>query len=125
MIGNPEETKDDIYETFKALKMLDPDYAHITIFTPFPGTEIYLHGLKKGIIEKDYWREFAGNPDPGFIAPHWDEIFTRDELNALLVKGYKDFYIRLPYIIKRIRALKSFGEFKRKVSAGLKIIRMR
>ena len=31
MIGNPEETLDDIYTTFKVMKRLKPDYLHMTI----------------------------------------------------------------------------------------------
>jgi len=125
MIGNPTETKEDIYETFRVARSLNPDYVHMTILTPFPGTEIYLEGLKKGIIKKDYWKEFARNPSPSFRAPHWGEVFTRDELRDLLVKGYKGFYMRLPYILKRIGTLKSFGELKRKAAAALKVISMR
>lgn len=125
MIGNPSETKDDIYLSFKVMKALNPDYVHMTILTPFPGTKIYSDGLESGIIKKDYWKEFAEHPKPDFIPPHWGEIFTRDELNALLIKGYKSFYIRLSYIYKRIRSIRSFPEFKKKAVAGLKVFSMK
>ena len=125
MIGNPGETRNDIYETFKLMRRLDPDYVHLTILTPFPGTKIYFDGLKDGVIEKDYWKEFAKNPTSDFISPHWGEIFTRDELHELLVKGYKSFYFRPLYIFKRIRSLRSLGEFKRKTVAGFKVLAMK
>lgn len=125
MIGNPTETKEDILETFRVTRELDPDYLHMTILTPFPGTEIYFNGLKNRMIKKDYWREFAKNPTPDFVPPHWDEIFTREELCDLLVQGYKNFYMRPKYILKRLQALRSFGEFKRKASAGLKVLLMK
>jgi len=125
MIGNPSETKEDIYETFRVAKGLNPDYLHMTILTPFPGTEIYLDGLKNGNIKRDYWRGFAKNPASGFISPHWDEIFTREELNDLLVKGYKNFYMRPLYILKEVMSVGSFDEFRRKVSAGLKVALMK
>ena len=125
MIGCPTETRKDIYETFKIMKMLKPDYAHITIFTPFPGTKVYLDGLKKNIIKEDYWRNFSKNPKTDFVAPHWDEIFTREELNDLLIKGYKSFYIQPSYILKSLKTLRSFDEFKRKIVAGLKVALMK
>lgn len=125
MIGNPEETRDDIYSTFKVMRALNPDYVHITILTPFPGTKIYFDGLKKGIIKKDSWKEFAKNPTSDFIPPHWEEIFTRNELNALLIKGYKSFYMRPSYISKRICNIRSFHEFKKKAAAGLKVFSMK
>jgi radical SAM superfamily enzyme YgiQ (UPF0313 family) len=125
MIGNPSETIDDIQTTFKVMKMLNPDYVHMTILTPFPGTKIYFDGLESGIIRKDYWREFAANPSPDFTPPHWDELFSREELNDLLVKGYKAFYVRPAYILNRILALRSFAEFKKKAMAGLKVFKMK
>jgi radical SAM superfamily enzyme YgiQ (UPF0313 family) len=125
MIGNPTETRDDILTTFKVTRDLNPDFVHMTILTPFPGTKIYLDGLKSGIIRKDYWREFAANPTPDFIPPHWGENFTREELNNLLIQGYKNFYIRPSYILKRIAKVRSLPEFKKKAAAGLKVFAMK
>jgi len=125
MIGNPTETLDDINTTFTMMRELNPDYVHLTILTPFPGTKIYFDGLGSGIIKKDYWREFARNPISDFIPPHWGELFTKDELDNLLVKGYKSFYMRPKYILRRILHLKSIAELKKKAKAGLKVVLMR
>ena len=125
MIGSPKETLEDIYQTFKVMKDLNPDYVHLTVLTPFPGTKIYFDGLRNGVIEKDYWREFAKNPTSDFISPYWADIFTRDELCELLIKGYKSFYLRPSYIFKRIRALRSLGEFRKKAAAAVKVLVMK
>jgi radical SAM superfamily enzyme YgiQ (UPF0313 family) len=125
MIGNPSETVDGIYKTFKVTRSLRPDYVHMTILTPFPGTRIYAEGLRKGIIRKDYWREFAANPTADFRPPHWNETFTRDELNELLIKGYRSFYLRPSYILKRILNLGSWDEFRKKTVAGFKVLAMK
>jgi radical SAM superfamily enzyme YgiQ (UPF0313 family) len=125
MIGNPGETREEIMTTFETMKRLNPDYLHLTIFTPFPGTKIYLDGLKHGDIERDYWEEFAMNLSPDFVPPHWDEVFTRQELERLIVKGYKSFYLRLPYILGRMRRLRSWGELKKKAIGGGKVLVMR
>jgi radical SAM superfamily enzyme YgiQ (UPF0313 family) len=125
MIGSPGETKDDIYTTFKVIKKLNPDFVHMTILTPFPGTKIYYEGLEKGIIEKDYWREFARNPSNDFTPPHWGEFFSREELNQLLIEGYQKFYIRPSYVLKSILKVRTLGEFKKKAMAGLKVFGMK
>jgi radical SAM superfamily enzyme YgiQ (UPF0313 family) len=125
MIGNPDETLDDIHATFELMKNLNPDYVHLTILTPFPGTKIYSDGLRRGVIEKDYWKEFARNPSADFVPPHWDEFFSREELNGLLIRGYKAFYLRPSYIFMRIKDLQSFGEFRKKALAGLKVFAMK
>jgi radical SAM superfamily enzyme YgiQ (UPF0313 family) len=125
MIGAPQETRDDIMETFRVIRWLNPDFLHLTILTPFPGTPIYIDGLESGTIKKDYWREFAKNPTRDFIPHFCEEELTRNELSRLLVKGYKQFYCRPSYIIKRFSTIKSFGEFKRKAKAGLKVFFMK
>jgi radical SAM superfamily enzyme YgiQ (UPF0313 family) len=125
MIGNPTETRKDILKTFRVARELKPDYMHMTVLTPFPGTEIYLKGLEQGIIKRDHWREFAKDPAAGFIPPHWGENFTREELAALLIKGYKSFYLRPSYVIKRLASLRSFSELRKKAAAGMKVFTMR
>jgi radical SAM superfamily enzyme YgiQ (UPF0313 family) len=125
MIGSPSETKEDIKKTFHFIKKLNLDYVHITILTPFPGTKIYLDGLKSGIIKEDYWRRFAEVPKPDFVPPHWEEFFTRDQLNEILVDGYRKFYLRPSYILRRILKVRSLGEFKDKAHAGLKVLKMK
>jgi len=125
MIGSPGETKDDIYSSFEVMRKLNPDYVHMTILTPFPGTKIYLEGLKSGIIKRDYWKEFAKNPTPDFTPPHWGELFTRGELNNLLIEGYQKFYMRPLYILKRVLKVKSLSELKKKAAAGIKVFSMK
>lgn len=125
MIGSPGETLEDIETTFRVARRLRPDYVHMTVLTPFPGTAIYRMGLESGVIERDVWREFAERPEPVFEPPHWGEHFTRAELNDLLTRGYKSFYLRPSYVAGRILALRSWGELRRKVRAGLKVVGMR
>ncbi len=124
MIGNPHETLADIHETFRLQRQLKPDFVHMTVLTPFPGTEVYREAMETGIIEGDVWRAFAANPTPGFEPPHWGENFTREELNELLVYGYKQFYMRPGYILQRIAKLRSWSEFRKKARAGLRVLTM-
>ncbi|OQX79594.1 MAG: hypothetical protein B6D56_06795 [Candidatus Omnitrophica bacterium 4484_70.1] len=125
MIGLPQEDLDDIQDTFDLVKELKPDYAHFTIFSPYPGTELYYLGLEKGVIKKDLWREFAKNPEEGFKVPVWEENFTREQLYEIIVKFYKSFYLRPHYILSRLRKTKSKEELIKKAKAGLSVLFMR
>ncbi len=125
MIGNPGETIDDIKTSFRVMKQLNPDFVHLTILTPFPGTKIYHTGIENGIIKKDYWLDFAKHPNIDFVPPHWGEYFSREELNQLLKKGYFGFYIRPTYILKRLLKIKNKNEFLKKAKAGLKVMFMK
>ncbi|MGQ9626241.1 MAG: B12-binding domain-containing radical SAM protein [Anaerolineae bacterium] len=124
IIGSPTETLEDISETMKLARELDPDYVHITIMTPFPGTELYARGLREGRIPRDVWREFAADPQPDFQPPYWEESFTREELLELIDRAYKDFYLRPRYVLKRLSRVRSFGEFLRHARAGLKVLKL-
>ncbi len=122
MIGSPTETIEDIKKTINFAKEIDPDFVNFSITTPFPATDLYLLGLKKGIIKYDYWKEFAENPKANFIPFFWEENLKREELIDLVRKAYKSFYLRPDYIIKKILELRSWDEFKKKVRGMLNII---
>lgn len=125
MIGSPTETREDILATFKVMRSLGPDYVHLTVLTPFPGTEIYRMGLEEGVFESDVWRDFAKEPSASFRLPHWGATFTKDELDTLASKGYRQFYLRPLHVVKMLRRIRSFSELMRKARAGLHVLGMK
>ncbi len=52
MFGFPTETENEIFDTISFLKELKPNWANISIFTPYPGTELYKLSLEKGLINE-------------------------------------------------------------------------
>jgi len=125
MIGSPEETKENVLETIKFMKKLNPDFVQITLLTPFPGTRVYQWALEQKVFKNDYWKEFAKNPKPGFKTKYWTKEISNKDLQKFLTIAYKKFYVRPGYIIKRILNVKSFLELVRKIKAGLKVITMK
>lgn len=125
MIGNPGETLDEIEETFRFAARLNPDFVHYSITMPLPKTKLYEEALEKGILKKDYWREFAKNPTVDFKIPYWEENFTAEELEKLLRKAYHSFYLRPGYVFKSLGMLSSPDELKRKVLAGLNLFKLK
>ncbi|MBU2473112.1 B12-binding domain-containing radical SAM protein, partial [Patescibacteria group bacterium] len=123
MIGAPTETKEDINKTIEFAKKIKPDYAHITILTPYPATEIYRQALAQGVIKNDYWQEFACCPEKGVITQYWEKELNKEGLFKLLDKFYKEFYRRPTYILKELLKINSFADLRRKFSAGLKILK--
>jgi len=123
MIGCPTETKEDIEQTVKFMKKLNPDYVHITIATPFPATDLYRMAQEEGVL-LDVWRDFAKDPKPGFFPPVWEKVLSRDELLSLLGSAYRSFYFRPSYALKKILQLKSMGEFLHKTKAALQLFKI-
>ena len=99
MVGNPGETREDIYETIRFTKALNPHYVHCAIFMPYPSTESYKEYVEK--TGKDPWLDFARSPSEDFQVPVWGDI-PREELEKIVLKFYKEFYLRPSYIIKNI-----------------------
>ncbi len=122
MIGAPTETKEDIYQTINFAKKIKPDYAHITILTPYPATVIYREALEQGVIKSDYWREFALHPENGITTQYWEKELSREELFDLLNKFYKEFYGRPSYIFKKLLKIRSPKDLVKKAKIGLKIL---
>jgi radical SAM superfamily enzyme YgiQ (UPF0313 family) len=125
LIGCPHErTKEDVLKTINFSKAIKPDFALFNILTPYPATKLYEEGLAKGILKKDYWKEFALNPNQGFKPPLWEEWLSRDELRYLLNLAYRRFYIRPGFIFKEICSLRSWGALFRRLKTSWDIFRL-
>lgn len=122
MIGSPTETREDIWQTIKFAKEINPDYVSITLLTPYPATKIYQMALGQGVIKSDYWREFAGNPGKGITVRYWEKELTKKELFKLLDKFYKEFYGRPVYFLRELLKIRSLKDLIKKARAGLKIL---
>jgi anaerobic magnesium-protoporphyrin IX monomethyl ester cyclase len=123
MIGLPTEGIEEIEQTFDLITSLPMDYVSVSVFTPYPGTEIYRQAVDTGFYDRNYWREFAQDPRPGFSPRYWNEHFTDDELLALLKQAYRRFYRRPSYILGRLVKVRSLGELLRKGIFGVKLLR--
>lgn len=53
IVGSPEETDEDLKQTLNLLKDENLDKSHVCQLTPFPGTEIWEHAKKMGIVSDD------------------------------------------------------------------------
>jgi len=124
MIGSPTETEEDILETIRFAKKLNPDFTHITITTPFPATDLYRMGLEQKIWPDDHWQKFAENPSIDFSPPFWEKILSKEELISLNQKAYRAFYFRPKYILKKIFQLTSFEELKTKSKIAWRLFKI-
>ncbi|NQT88876.1 cobalamin B12-binding domain-containing protein [bacterium] len=125
MVGIPGETPDDCRQTMRLARELDPDFVHITILTPFPGTAIYRQALAEGVYDTDHWLAFAKDPQPGFSPLYWTREMGREQLESLVNEAYKSFYTRPRYILRQLLKIRSWRELRKKVKAGLKVVFLR
>ena len=123
MLGLPGETKAMMHQTIGFAKKLDPSFAHFTVFTPFPQTEVWRDLLAKGDNSvANAWKEYALNPTTAFDPPTCNEYLTKKELFEMAQIAYKEFYFRPNYIMRELLKVKSLGEFVKKTKAGVKML---
>lgn len=54
MVGFPQETEETLNDTFKAIKNIPCDNIIYSIFTPYPGTELFNYCKQEGIIPENF-----------------------------------------------------------------------
>lgn len=52
MFGLPSETKEEMIDTLTFMKKIKPDWSYVSIFTPYPGTEMYDQAVDLGVIKE-------------------------------------------------------------------------
>lgn len=61
MIGLPQDSKSSIYKSYQLLKKLKPEFAGLTIATPYPGTQFYKFAQKNHWLKKYDWDKYGGH----------------------------------------------------------------
>ncbi len=125
MIGNPGETPEDVALTEEIIARIDPDYLHLTVLMPFPGTPLYREMLERGMLRDDVWRRFAEDPWQEFSPPLWEERLSRGELLSLRRRIYRRFYGRPSYIFRRLREVSSPRDLLAKIRTGFRLFTTR
>lgn len=108
LIGFPEETREDIFNTFRFAKELNPEIFQMCVLLPFPGTKLReIYKNEYGFTDEswDYYLGFC--PE---CAPTLTPLISKQELVRLFYKGYSDFYSHPKRIIKNlVKTLSSLG----------------
>jgi len=126
MIGLPDETEEDIEQTLEFSRQIGLNYAQYSILVPYPFTAIYTEGLQRGIIKKDFWREFAKDPltvKPNFRVEYWTEFVYEEFLFKTIKKSFKRFYFRPVTIYNKIREIRTWQEFWYSVRGAFDVLR--
>ncbi|MDD5610069.1 MAG: radical SAM protein [Candidatus Omnitrophica bacterium] len=97
IIGERDEDREDILETLRFAKELDPTIAIFSCATPFPGTDYYRALEDSGVIEIKDWSKYdLAHP----IAP--TKYLSIKEVQELQGYCFRSFYVRPLKIIKHV-----------------------
>ncbi|HEY73981.1 MAG TPA: B12-binding domain-containing radical SAM protein [Thermoflexia bacterium] len=62
MMGLPTETKEEVMDTLRLMKEIDPDYYSPAFFTPHPGTDLYDYVVERGLSRITDYDSYRRNP---------------------------------------------------------------
>jgi len=117
MIGSPGETMETINRTINFAKELDSDFVGFSIAVPMPGTALFDLAVENGILDRDYWKNYAQKGESKMPGPIFQSTTMNQKIvSKMLKRAYFSFYFRPRYIIKRIFKVKSISEFKNNVN---------
>lgn len=108
MLGLPGETRETIKETVDFAKRLKPDIITLGIATPHPGTEFYDILDRNGYLTTNDWSMFDPGGRPVYNYAH----LAGQEIHDAMVRGYRSYYLRPSYILRRLKSLKSALDVK-------------
>jgi len=125
LAGPHERTMGDAIDNLDEMLKLDADYAVFAVFSPYPGTDSFEEGAKKGLYAADCWDRLMKDPLCGVEVPaSWEEHLNRDEILELLKIAHRKFYFRPKFIARTAANLASVSEFKRLAGGALSILKL-
>jgi len=116
LIGLPGESRETIRETVAFAKKINPDYVEFYPATPYPGTEFYQIARKQKLIIDESWEHYMCGGDQFVI-----EIpgVHKGELDQILRRAFRDFYLRPHYAWLLFRRMLHPAEFMRLMIFGI------
>ncbi len=118
MVGLPGQKQADLDDTWELIKRINPDYLHLTMLSPFPGSAVFAQGIKQGIFT-DFWRDFVLKPEPGYQTPYWKEHLSREDLLQFMAAVYRKFYMTPRRVIREMGNIRRLPS---KIKAGLSML---
>jgi radical SAM superfamily enzyme YgiQ (UPF0313 family) len=116
IIGYVGETEATIRKTIKFAKRIGLDYAAFFPATPMPGTALCTECEEKGLIPKNYWRDYIlgkrSDPLP-FIFPNageWSSI------------AYRNFYFSTGYILRQMKYRQFYVDIFKNIKIAMNLL---
>ncbi len=122
MVGIPDETLEDFQKTIICNRICQPDSMQISIFYPYPGTNLEKNcrerGLLTGEFEEKMERCRAVFDLPGFSKKQIQKQFQWFHFNVY--RGYKPFYVLLAFVIRsKLRVNSYTNRLYRRVTSSV------
>ncbi|MGD9381830.1 MAG: radical SAM protein [Candidatus Thorarchaeota archaeon] len=113
VLGYPGETIEEAKSTIDIACRLNPEVAQFTICTPYPGTPLFEHAKKEGLLKAKSWRDYS------VLAPVMElTSISKRDLKKMLYQAYFRFYLRPSVIWRQIKSNNTY--FLGKILEGIR-----
>jgi len=126
MVAGPHErTMEEAVKNIDEMIKLEAEYAVFAVYSPYPGTESFADGAKKGLYPADCWDRMMKDPLCGVEVPVcWEEHLSREQILELLKISHRKFYMRPQFIARQVLGLETGAEFKRLFQGALSLAKL-
>ena len=114
MFGAPGETMDSGLKTIELAKSLPMDTVQFSGICAYPGSEIYNWAHGQGFLVPNTWREWVDENWEQITVLNYPEL-SKEEIDGLIDRGLKEFYLRPKQMLKMALAVRSIDDLKRKL----------
>ena len=109
MTGLPEETLDLAFETLKLNQKIQPDFAQMFVFQPYPGTALYDYAKKRGLTENFDINELTGHTLWGTNLTKVSSVIKNKDINQMInLSSFFYFLIKYPWMTQFVKLFLSF-----------------
>ena len=107
MIGLPGETLDLAYETLKINQQIKPDFAHMTLFQPYPGTKLYNIAKSEGYIREDFDADnISGHTTWATNKTKLHSVMKNDDIRKMInIRSFFPLLVKHPNLLPIIKPL--------------------
>jgi magnesium-protoporphyrin IX monomethyl ester (oxidative) cyclase len=126
MLGSHvDETPDEVRETERLAREIEPDFITFTIACPYPGTALWEECKARGFLElgasgRPDWKRYGYYPG---LPPWRFTHFTSEQMLATQRRVLRGFYLRPGFVLRMAARARSVQQVKALASAGLDVTR--
>lgn len=114
MIGVPGETRESAIKTIEFAKSLPITQAQFSGMCPYPGTQYYDYIKENKYLTVSDWTEWVTKDYEQATLVSYPQL-SKEEIDELVDKGLKEFYLRPDKILQIALSIRNFGDLKTKI----------
>jgi len=127
MVGLNGETKQTIQETIDLSKKLKPNFVSWGILIVYPGSRLFKliqagqYSDKLRVLNKE--EKLSGTYFGKGNYTVFEDSLTFEELQTIIKKANREFYLRPQYILQTLMSIRSFSDLNHYIKGGIEVIK--